>query len=225
MDQDLLELLNDTSFSLGRIRTFLRVAEAGSVAKAVKNDAGQQSQFSREIKQLSEWAGAELFEKAGRTKVLSAAGKELQQLLLGPLKNLCEFRQRIKELPTTIQIGTGAALLHWWILPRIKIGQMTHYRLCNQRNKTICEWLNDSRLDFGVIEKSYLQNGFGSKNLGKLDYALFVPIGLLNGSGADDIASVLKRVPLAVLGETSTLGGQIMGALYRIEPKIQISVV
>ncbi len=96
-----LQLINDPNISFGRVQRFLRVAEAGTVAKAIKGSSGQQPQLSKELKQLSEWAGAELFQRSGRNKVLTAEGQELQRLLIEQLKALCEFRQRIKKMPIT----------------------------------------------------------------------------------------------------------------------------
>lgn len=218
------ELFNDRNFSLSRIRTFLRVAESGSIRKAAEARTGQQAQFSRELKQLSEWAGAELFKKSGRTKMLTPEGKGLQRLLLDPLKALCEFRQRIEKRPVTLQIGTGAALLDWWVIPRLNLDGKTRYRLSNQRSSTICEWLNDGRLDFGIIPQEYLQDAFAKEQLGTLDYALFVPAKLVPKGTAPTITSVLKHVPLAVLTETSTAGGRITEMLLKIEPSIRVAV-
>ena len=50
-------LFTVSGLSLDRLRTFLRVAEAGNLAKAAKGDATQQSQFSRQIKELEAFFG------------------------------------------------------------------------------------------------------------------------------------------------------------------------
>jgi hypothetical protein len=45
-------LFSLAGLSLDRLRTFLRVAEAGNLSKAAQGDVTKQSQFSRQIKEL-----------------------------------------------------------------------------------------------------------------------------------------------------------------------------
>ena len=49
-----------SGLSLDRLRTFLRVAEAGNLAKAAQGDATKQSQFSRQNKELEAYFGVPL---------------------------------------------------------------------------------------------------------------------------------------------------------------------
>ncbi len=218
------EILNNEDFTLNRVLTFLRVARAGSMARAVETEKIPQAQCSRQIRELENWAGVSLFKKSGRTKVLTAEGQELQRLFHELLKALCEFRNQAKGVPRSLEIGAGASLLDWWVLPRLNRDGMTRYRLYNQRSSTIREWLNDGRLDFGIISKEYVHAGFATKPLGILDYALFVPAKFVPKGSKKDIGWVLRNVPLAVLEETSTLGKQMMNALNKIETNIHVAV-
>ena len=59
-------LFTVSGLSLDRLRTFLRVAVAGNLAKAAKGDATQQSQFSRQIKELEAFFGVALTRRVGR---------------------------------------------------------------------------------------------------------------------------------------------------------------
>ncbi len=218
------EIFGEQDFSLNRVRTFLLVARAGSMAKAVETEKIPQAQCSRQICELESWAGVPLFKKFGRTKVLTAEGQELQRRLSELLKALCEFRRQAKGVPRSLAIGAGASLLDWLVLPRLNRDGMTRYRLYNQRSSTICEWLNDGRLDFGIISKEYVQAGFATQPLGILDYALFVPKQLVPKGSKGDIGWVLTNVPLAVLEETSTLGRHMMNALSKIGTNIRVAV-
>ena len=218
------EIFGEQDFSLKRVRTFLLVARAGSMAKAVETEKIQQSDCSRHTRDLESWAGVPLFKKSGRTKVLTAEGQELQRRLTELLKALCEFRKQAKGVPRSLAIGTGASLLDWCVLPRLNGDGMTRYRLYNQRSSTICEWLNDGRLDFGIISKEYVEAGFATKPLGILDYALFVPVHFVPKGSKRDIGWVLTHKPLAVLEENSTLGRQMMNALSKIGTNIHVAV-
>ena len=59
-------LFTVSGLSLDRLRTFLRVAEAGNLAKAAKGDTTRQSQFSRQIKELEAFFGVALTRRVGR---------------------------------------------------------------------------------------------------------------------------------------------------------------
>lgn len=218
------EILNNEDFTLNRVLTFLRVARAGSMARAVETEKIPQAQCSREIRDMERWAGVPLFKKSGRTKVLTDEGRELQRRFSELLKALCEFRQQAKEVPRSLAIGAGGSLLDWWVLPRLNRDGKTNYRLYDQRNSTIREWLNEGRLDFGIISNEYVRAGFATKPLGILDYALFVPAQLVPKGRVGDISWVLTHVPLATLDENSTLGERIMKVLSKIEANIRVAV-
>ena len=49
-----------SGISLERLRVFLQIADAGSMAEAAPGDPVRQSQFSRQLKELEEALGASL---------------------------------------------------------------------------------------------------------------------------------------------------------------------
>ena len=62
-------------FTIERLRTFCRIAEAGSISLAAKGDLTRQSQFSRQVKELEEFFGTKLVERAGKTIRLTEDGR------------------------------------------------------------------------------------------------------------------------------------------------------
>ncbi len=63
---------------LKQLRTFLHVAETGSLSKAAKRLNVTQPALSRQIRLLEEDAGVALFVRTGRGVILSEAGEKLK---------------------------------------------------------------------------------------------------------------------------------------------------
>ena len=54
------QLFDISGLSLDRLRSFLKVAEAGNLATAAQGDAVRQSQYSRQVKELEGFFGVAL---------------------------------------------------------------------------------------------------------------------------------------------------------------------
>ena len=63
---DFERLFDVSGLSLDRLRTFLRVVEAGNLSKAASGDTTRQSQFSRQIKEMESFFGVALTRRVGR---------------------------------------------------------------------------------------------------------------------------------------------------------------
>ena len=87
------ELLSESGLSLERLQSFCLVAQAGGVTKAAKGDPTKQSLFSRQVKELEEFFGAELMRRKGRGIVLTAAGQRLNVLARECFASLLRFQE------------------------------------------------------------------------------------------------------------------------------------
>ena len=76
----IVDLLSETGISLERLQSFCWVAESGGVTGAAKGNATKQSLYSRQIKELEEFFGAELMRRKGRGIVLTPAGLRLHSI-------------------------------------------------------------------------------------------------------------------------------------------------
>lgn len=65
-------LFSKGGLSLDRLRSFMQMAQAGSIAKAAPGDTNRQSQISRQIRELEQFFGTELTRRKGKTLSLSA---------------------------------------------------------------------------------------------------------------------------------------------------------
>src|SRR5213594_2337775 len=100
-------LLQEGGLSLDRLQSFCLVAQAGGVTKAAKGDPAKQSLFSRQVKELEEFFGAELIRRKGRGIALTEAGKRLNVLARESFASLLDFKSECKALPVEIVIGAG----------------------------------------------------------------------------------------------------------------------
>lgn len=93
---------------LKQLKTFIRVAEAGSLSKASDRLRLAQPALSRQIKLLEASVGAELFSRHGRGMELTEAGRELLARVSGIVHQL---ETSIDEVRTLKSIPTGSVAL------------------------------------------------------------------------------------------------------------------
>ena len=86
---------------LRRLRTFVAVAELGSVSKAAQALRITQPALSRQVASLEEELGFELFERAGRRLLLSARGEQL----LGDCRSLLAHAASLGERVGALRRG------------------------------------------------------------------------------------------------------------------------
>jgi DNA-binding transcriptional LysR family regulator len=97
---------------LRRLRTFVTVAEQGSVSKAALRLHISQPGLSRQIQELQQELGLRLFDRIGRRLVLTAEGEQLLgscRNLLGQANSLSEQAQLLKRGDTgTLKVAASA---------------------------------------------------------------------------------------------------------------------
>src|SRR3954451_17058115 len=91
---------------LRRLRTFVTVAEQGSVSKAALRLHISQPGLSRQIQELQHELGLRLFDRVGRRLVLTAEGEQL----LGSSRNLLNHASLLSEQAHLLKRGDTGAL-------------------------------------------------------------------------------------------------------------------
>ena len=146
----------------------------------------------------------------GRGKyALTAAGKALHELVRSQFAGLEELRMTCNSQPVEISLGAGESLLQWLVLPRLarvreKLPAVV-WVLQNLQTEEIIAQLADGRTDLGIVRRDAVPKSLRSVPLGKLEFALFVPIGFLDASSALDRRNLIGRLPFAVLEGHSQL--------------------
>lgn len=192
------ELFQRSGLSLDRLRAFLRVADAGAIARAAPGNPIRQSQLSRQIGELEAFFGQALVERKGRGLVLTAPGHRLAVVVRESLRGLAEVAATSADQPVAASLGAGDSLLHGWILPRLPQlldAAAVTLTLASMHGQEAAARLVDARLDLAVLRASEVAPGLRTRSLGTIEYALFVPRVL---AGHRSERELLASVPLAV---------------------------
>lgn len=217
-------LFSKGGLSLDRLRSFLEMAEAGSIARAAPGDAVRQSQISRQIRELEEFFGAELTQRRGKTLVLTPAGRRLADLVRSQLQGLDDFRREQAGQPKAFVIGAGASTLEWLLTPRLPalaeaLGG-AQLRTESHRSRALVEAVREGRVDLAVVRRDAIPDA-SKRNchpLLKLTFHLCVPRRLLaRGTEAGDLADTGRwgKLPFAAGRDGGQLDQAIREAMVR----------
>ncbi|HSI08860.1 MAG: LysR family transcriptional regulator, partial [Rariglobus sp.] len=113
------KLFSERGLSLDRIRVLLEVHDAGSIAQAAPGDPIRQSQYSRQLRELSEFFGCEVAQRQGKLLKLTEQGRKLADLARNHLRSLEDFRAECRTECPDYTIAAGDSILHWLVIPRL----------------------------------------------------------------------------------------------------------
>jgi DNA-binding transcriptional LysR family regulator len=216
-------LFSERGLSLDRLKVLIEVRDAGSIAQAVPGDPVRQSQYSRQLRELSEFFGCEVAQRRGKILRLSAQGERLAELAREHLRSLEDFRAECRQESVAFTLGAGDSLIQWLVIPRL--GRIvdefpgTHFATANLRTNEIVQQLNDCRLDFGIIRKNAIAPGLKAVSLGIVSYAALVPDSLAKQK-KPSLRQALAELPLA----TQTTDGQFASGLRAIAKALEVSL-
>ena len=218
-------LFSERGLSLDRLKVLIEVRDAGSIAAAAPGDPVRQSQYSRQLRELSEFFGCEVAQRKGKILKLTSQGERLAELAREQLRSLEDFRAECKEHSVVFTIGAGDSLIQWLVIPRLgKIVDAfpgTHFATVNLRTNDIVQQLIDCRLDFGIIRKNAMAPGLKAVPIGVVTYAAMVPDALWpRKAGKPTLKGALTTLPLA----TQTTDGQFAGGLRDIAKALDVTL-
>jgi DNA-binding transcriptional LysR family regulator len=215
-------LFSERGLSLDRLKVLIEVRDAGSIAQAAPSDPVRQSQYSRQLRELSEFFGCEVAQRRGKLLKLTPQGERLAELAREHLRSLEDFRSECKQEGVAFTIGAGDSLIQWLVIPRL--GKIidefpeTHFATTNLRTNEIVHQLTDCRLDFGIIRKNAMAPGLRSVSLGVVSYEALVPDALVKAKTKLSLRHALETLPLA----TQTTDGQFASGLREIAKTLDV---
>lgn len=217
-------LFSKGGLSLDRLRSFLEMAEAGSIAKAAPGDVVRQSQISRQIRELEEFFGAELTQRRGKTLALTSSGLRLADLVRRQMQGLDDFRREEQGQLKSFVFGAGTSTLESLVAPHLPAlaaclggAQLLTEML---RSRTLVEAVREGRVDFAVVRRDAIIDP-SKKNclpLLKLSFHLCVPRCLLpKGSVSSDLADPTSwaKLPFAAGRDGGQLDRTIREAMEK----------
>ena len=221
-------LFQRDGFTFPRVRAFLEVAQAGGIAKAVGSDTGKQSQYSRQIGELEEFFGTELFRKRGKAMVLSDTGKELVAVVRQSFHGFEDFALACSKQSVRVVIGGGDALLQWLVAPNLAVTsrKFPDIAVClqNLKSSDVVSGLRDLSLDLGFVRESALPKDLGRTKMGELRYGLYVPRKLVPEGARPSFAWVVQTLPLACQYSEGEFQHQLQVRAEKGKVRLRISV-
>ncbi|NQX02661.1 LysR family transcriptional regulator [bacterium] len=194
-------LFDVSGLSLDRLRTFLRVAEAGNLAKAARGDVTKQSQFSRQIKELEAFFGVALTRRVGRRIEITAEGTRLSSIIRRQFGELDDFRESMAGRSVNVRVGSQGSIIDWLLVPRLAgirtaLGNAM-LELEQMRSADVVRAVADGRLDFGIVREDVISDEIQRWRLGAVGYALFAANTLWKGRST--VQDVIREGPVAEL--------------------------
>ncbi|MEX1114753.1 MAG: LysR family transcriptional regulator [Akkermansiaceae bacterium] len=217
-------LFDVSGLSLDRLRTFLRVVEAGNLSKAASGDPTKQSQFSRQIKELEAFFGVALTRRVGRRIEITEEGRRLALMIRRQFGELDDFRESMAGRSVNVRFGSQGSVIDWLLVPRLAgirtaLGNAM-VELEQMRSADVVRSVADGRLDFGIIREDAVPKEIKRWRLGEVGYALFAANALWKGRAS--IGELVQNVPVAELlpGGQFTERWHAWLAKERLVPKV-----
>ncbi|MDR1145705.1 MAG: LysR family transcriptional regulator [Verrucomicrobiales bacterium] len=211
-------------FTIERLRTFCKIAEAGSIVLAAKGNPTRQSQFSRQAKELEDFFGMKLLERVGKTVKLTENGRKVALLTQGYFHSIEELMAGATG-EKAVRIGAGESILRWVIMPRIaelqNMATAARFEFVTRPTLQSVKDLKSGRIDLAIIRREAVDNSLIVRSCGSLDYALVVPRKLLPGRTAAGF-QLLQKIPFALLTGDGILAKGILALAAKLNVKLDI---
>ncbi|MGD9417369.1 MAG: LysR family transcriptional regulator [Verrucomicrobiota bacterium JB025] len=190
-----------SGLSLDRLRTFLRVSEAGNLAKAALGDVTKQSQFSRQIKELEAFFGVALTRRVGRRIEITEEGHRLALIIRRQFGELDNFRESMAGRSVNVRFGSQGSVIDWLLVPRLPeireaLGSAL-VELEQMRSAEVVRSVADGRLDFGIVRSDAVPGEVKRWNLGEVGYAVFAANRFWKGCSSPE--ELVRNAPVAEL--------------------------
>jgi DNA-binding transcriptional LysR family regulator len=215
-----------SGFTVERLRAFCKIAESGSIVLAAKGGPTRQSQFSRQVKELEEYIGTKLLERAGKTVRLTDEGRKLAVLTQAYFRSVEEMRATSAK-DEAIRIGAGESVFRWLIMPRLTVLQNVagnvRLEFLTKTTAQSVESVKGGHLDLAIVRKEAADDGLSTLPCGSLGYALVVPRKLLPGRTAAGF-QLLQKLPFALLSGDGVLAKGVLALSTKVNVRFDIRV-
>jgi len=198
--------------SIDRLKSFIDVAELGSIARVADGDPSRQSLISRQISELESFFGVELTKRKGKGLEFTEAGRQLARQVRLQFQGLSDFKAECAGQPVEFRIASGNSVLEWLLAPqmgRASTAVPGTYSMLDWRTGDIVRGLLEHTVDFGIIRRSALVHPLQFHSLGEVRYWLFAP--KVAGERKDP-----TELPLAI-----SIGGEFLEAFELATAKLR----
>jgi len=194
------ELLSEGGRSLDRLKNFCAMAEAGGIARVAGGDPAKQSLYSRQLRELEQFFGAELTRRKGKGIEFTEQGRELARQVRAQLQSLTDFKRACASQPVEFRIASGNSIVEWLLVPNLAKVTAGAPAACfsfqNMRTADIAKGLREHSVDFGILRRSAIVAPLRFHSIGQIGYALFAPAAWAKEK--EDATTLLRQRPVAI---------------------------
>lgn len=204
-----LDLVSD----LQKWRTFLAIAELGSLTRAALFLDTNQSLLSRQLNALERECGARLFNRTGRGVALSDAGQrifpEVKALLADAERLQQEILGEAREPAGRVVIGSIPSITnpiagHLFQRVRSRFPSI-HLKILEGSSGQVDEWMADARIDIAILYRYGKSLSPNEQALATVDSYLIGPVGDRLTSAGEVPFSALDGLPFILPGAPNGL--------------------
>ncbi len=216
-----------------QLKTFICIAECGSISRASERLRIAQPALSRQIKLLEHTVGAELFSRHVRGMVLTEAGRALLDRISGPLRQLEQSVLDVKSLQAEIsgevRLGVLPTVPDNYTIRLFEYlnvhcpGVALHVKEAYSIN--LIEWLQSGDIDLCFLYGPAKAYQFQSIDIVTDEIVLFSPPGVLeNGNSihVQDLAGLPLAMPNRPFGPRLIVDKLAGAAGVRLTPKFAV---
>jgi len=209
-------IFTERGLSLERLRVLIEVHDAGGIARTAPGKISRHSQFSRQLRELSEFFGCEVAHRRGKFLKLTSEGARLAELARPFLRELTDFHSSCRSERIEFTVGAGDSLIHWLVIPRLgallTAYPAVRFTTISLRTNEIVRQIEDGRIDFGLMRKNALVTGMKWSSLGTLSYVAVIPVTHAPRTKLPSFSEVFTKFPIAM----QTTDGQFSEQLLAI---------
>ncbi len=206
--QKITHLQLDITADLLKWRTFLAIAELGSLTRAALYLDSTQSQLSRHLNALERECNARLFIRTGRGVALSDFGQRLLphvRALLGEAEQLeAEIHGQAKEPAGRVTLGSLPSITNPIIAKLFERLQASYpeisLKILEGSSGQVEEWLADDRIDLAILYRYNKKDSARRQHLAVVDSYLIGAAGDPRTANDSIDFAALDRLPFILPG-------------------------
>ena len=189
--------------NLEKLRSFLEVAQAGSVTKAAKGVQSRRSLMSRQIGELEKTLGFDLFARNGRNIEITEAGRELALLSASFFAEFEGVTRRGNKADELLRIGAGASVFESLIFPKLSLLEKefpgTNFEFCGFSTNEVVDALKGGMVDLGVVRAGLSSSGIAEIPATKISFVLVGRRDFDTKLAGWNVRTFLSRVPISTI--------------------------
>lgn len=214
---------------LHRLRYFVAVAETGSFTRAAAREGVTQPSLSQQILELEKDLDTRLFDRLGRTVVLTAAGNQLLPHAQGVLAAVADAERSVRATASGGDLRAGAIpTVAPYLLPGVarrflKEHTTVRLQLLEDRTERLLEAIHAGELDVGVMALPIRDDRLHVEKLFVEDLVLAVPAGHKLAGKPTARLGDLANEPFLLLDDLHCFGDQVLSLCRRggkFEPRV-----